>query len=422
MESPSPPEPDGSIYLDHAAATPLEARVAEAMREAAAAFANPSSPHAAGRAAKRILEDAREQILELVGARTSGSNRDRLVFTSGATEANRLGLLGLAAGRRAAGEAPGWVGCSARDHGSIRSAATELARDGWQVVELPLSASGQLDRRGSSIGCDAILPGGGQVSGRQAAGILTVTTVCGQTGIREDLAAVATVAGDRPGLSIHADATQAAAWDDLAFADSLATTLALAPHKFGGPRGIGGLVIRGRAKLAAVAPGPQELGLRGGTEAVALAVGFARALELATAERRERTSRVEGLRQRLEIGLLAAARKAGIEALVVGGTAPRAPHVTMIALASCDRQVVALAADLAGVCLATGTACASGSSEPPEVLHAMAIEPRLLAGGIRLSLGGTTTAHEIETAITRLGEVFWRLGPNGQPGGSMSTD
>ena len=108
-------------------------------------------------------------------------------------------------------------------------------------------------------------------------GLLTVTTVCGQTGIRDDLTAIARLAGRTPGLKIHADATQAAAWEPVAFAESPFSTLAFAPHKFGGPRGIGGLLIRSGVALQPLVPGPQELGLRGGTEAVALAVGFAQA-------------------------------------------------------------------------------------------------------------------------------------------------
>ncbi len=417
MESPSPPASAGPIYLDHAAATPLDADVAEAMREAAAAFANPSSPHAAGRAAKRTLETAREQILELVGARTGGPDRDRLVFTSGATEANRLGILGTAA----ADQSAGWIGVSARDHASIRSATVSLGSVGWHLVDTPLAPTGQLDLRPLSAALKPCSqPGVDRAASRLGPGILAVTSVCGQTGIREDLAAVARLAADVPGLSVHIDATQAAGWDELRFAASVATTLALAPHKFGGPRGIGGLVVRGTARLSAVVPGPQELGLRGGTEAVALAAGFARALERAMADRRNQASRLAALRQRLETGLLAAAHQAGIEAVVVGRDAPRAPHVSLVALAGCDRQVIAMAADLAGVCLATGTACASGSSEPPTVLLALGLEPRFRQGGIRLSLGRTTADEDIDIALGRLAAVFHRLGRRRPAAGELS--
>jgi cysteine desulfurase len=400
--------PDDAVYLDHAAATPLDPEVAAAMDEAAAiAYGNPSSPHAAGRAAKRILEDAREQLLQLIGGRVGGTARDRLVFTSGATEANRLGVVGLA-GSHAARQAAGTVAISARDHSSLGAAATELGGLGWQVCELPLVGAGTVDFASAPARAEA-----------PATRILTTTTVCGQTGIRDDLAWVARLATD--GWLVHADATQAAAWDEIAFAAGPWATLALAAHKFGGPRGIGGLVVRHGITLAPVAAGPQELGLRGGTEPVSLAVGFARALGLAAATRAAAAARISALRERLERGILAAAHAAGIEAIVVGAQAPRAPHVALIALAGLDRQAVAMAADLAGVCLATGTACASGSAEPPAILGSLRLPDRFQRGAIRLSLARTTTTTDIDRAVARLEAVFRRLGATPSPGSDRPT-
>ena len=396
---------DPPIYLDHAAATPLHPEVAAAMQEASeSGYANPSSPHAAGRQAKQLLEDAREEILELLGGRSSGPARERLIFTSGATEANRLGVLGTA------GDQPGWIGVSARDHASIRGAADQLARIGWQVAEVPLSAGGSLD--------PARLAEASAAAG-QLRRILTVTTTCGQTGIRDDLAAVDLVRADQAsregsgGLLLHADLTQQAGWEPIGFHNSAFTSAALAPCKFGGPRGIGAVVIRHGIRVVPLAPGPQELGLRGGTEAVSLAVGFARALRIAAAGREAARARLATLRQRLEAGLLAAAAAAGIEAIVVGRDSDRAAHVVMLALADTDRQAVAMAADLAGVCLATGTACASGSSEPPAVLAALGLPERFHRGGVRLSLAATTTADLVDEAIVRLGRVFSRLAHSG---------
>lgn len=399
---PPAPAPDDPVYLDHAAATPLDPDVAAAMADATArACGNPSSPHAAGRIAKRLLEDAREQLLAAVGGRTGGHARDRLVFTSGATEANRLGLLGLAGDTRDRRGA-GTVAISARDHSSVRSAAAALGVAGWQVVELPLTSTGVVD----VASADGLMP-------TAAPRILTTTTVCGQTGIRDDRSGVALLAD--AGWMIHADATQGASWDRLDFSTGPLATLALAPHKFGGPRGIGGLVVRAGVTLAAIMPGPQELGLRGGTEPVHLAVGFARALQLAAIRRVADSERVAALRDRLESGIVAAARQAGIEAHVVGAESARAPHVTLIALADLDRQSVAMAADLAGVCLGTGTACASGSTEPPAILIAIGLPDRFRLGAIRLSLARTTTVSDVERAVTRLTPVFARLG--GKPRG-----
>lgn len=399
---PDPRSPVAPVYLDHAAATPLEPEVAAAMADAAAAaFANPSSPHAAGRCAKRLLEDARDQILSALGGRIGGPARDRLVFTSGATEANRLGLLGLA-GRPRHPSATGLVAISARDHSSLRSAAAELGDQGWEVVELPLVGSGAVDSARLVEVTPAARPR-----------LLTVTPVCGQTGTRDPLPGGADLTG--VGWRIHADATQAGAWDEISFAASPWATLALAPHKFGGPRGIGGLVVRHGIDVSAQMPGPQELGLRGGTEAVVLAVGFARALELAAATRAAEQVRVATLRDKLERGLVAAASDAGIDALVVGADGARAPHVTLVALAGLDRQTVAMAADLAGVCLATGTACASGSAEPPPILTALGLADRFRDGAIRLSLARASTAADVDLALARLGEVFRRLGGTPRP-------
>lgn len=378
-----------SIYLDHAATTPLDPRVDEAMRRAATdAFANPSSPHAAGRRARGILEDAREFLVTLLGGRSSGGSRDRLIFTSGATEANRLGMLGTA------GPHPGTVGISPRDHGSVITAAEDLVARGWEVCHLPLAADG------SAAGAAATLAA--STPGRV---LLSTTLVCGQTGIRESLVTLAgTGVGER--LFVHADATQAAAWDAISFADLPLTTLALAPHKFGGPRGIGGLLVRGSLEVRPLTPGPQELGLRGGTEAVPLAVGFAVALQLAAAAREATRLRVADLRDRFEEQFVTAAGRHGLDALVVGHGAHRAPHIATIAVRGCDRQAFMMACDLAGIALATGTACASGSSDPSPAIVALDLPGWVPQSAIRASVGPSTTEADIAEAVQRLDGVF----------------
>jgi len=393
------PATGATVYLDHAAATPLRAEVAEVMAQAAAGFANPSSPHRAGRLARRILEDSRERILDLIGARATGRDGDRLAFTSGSTEANLLGILGRAAA------VPGVIAFSDRDHASVIGAASILQGRGWRTSRLPVGPSGRLS------------PGRWPDPTAEPAGrgcILSVTPVCGQTGIVEDMAEVTRWAVAHPAATVHADATQAVGHEPVSFRDWGVTTLAFAPHKFGGPRGIGAVVIRGGVPVDPLVPGSQEGGLRGGTEAVALAAGFARALELAVAERAAETVRLTGLRTLLEALLEESAAACGIDALVVGGSAARAAHIVAIALPGLDRQMLAMAADLAGVCMATGTACASGSSEPAPVLRAMGLPPDVIAGTVRLSLGRITTEQDVRTAAARLTEVF-----RGCHGGSL---
>ncbi len=386
----SPPERP-SIYLDHAAATPLGSEVAAVMRQAEGAFGNPSSPHAAGRRAKRALEEARERILGAVGARTTAASPDRLVFTSGATEANHLAVLGLAPA------AAGRIALSARDHASVAAAARRLGARGWHVEDLPLDAGGSIATGLTRFGDD--LRGGHPA-------IVCMTPVCGQTGIRDWPAAESV---RRRGMLLHVDATQTIGWEPLSFATCGADTLALAPHKFGGPRGIGGLVIRGGVSLEPQVPGPQELGLRGGTEAVTLAVGFATALELLVAERAGLVERVARLRDEFERLVLAAATRHGLTACVVGVATNRAPHVSTIAFAGLDRQAVAMAADLAGVCLATGTACASGSSDPAPAVAAMPLPSWVPHAAVRASFGRTTTADDIAQAAARLDDVLERF-------------
>ncbi|MFM7244333.1 MAG: cysteine desulfurase family protein [Planctomycetaceae bacterium] len=381
--------PGGPIYLDHAATTPLRTAVDEAMREAAAmAFANASSPHEFGRRARRTLEEARERILSALGARTSGLGRDRLVFTSGATESNRLALLGR-------GGPAGLVAWSPRDHASVAASATDLVRRGWQGVVLTL------DEKGSTAAATAALvttlpPLGPTV-------VRCLTTACGQTGT---LDLPDECIGTDARISLHVDHTQAVAWIDPPIRDLHAATLTLAPHKFGGPRGIGGLVIRGDVPLEPLHPGPQELGLRGGTEAVPLAVGFAVALESAVAERRAVIDRVAALRRRFEDGVAAAAAAGGRQVVIIAAAAPRAPHVSTIAVAGIDRQSLVMAADLAGVCLATGTACASGSSEPSAAIEALHLPAWVAPSAFRASIGITTSADEVDEAVRRLARVF----------------
>jgi cysteine desulfurase len=387
MRQPAP------IYLDHAAATPLAAEVEAAIATAQAlAFANPSSQHAAGRTARRLLEDARDRIMAAVGGRGTGSHRDRLVFTSGSSEANHLAIVGLTTGLGGSGT----LFSSCRDHASIVHAVRAAAHGGWRAETLPLDMAGRLDPRVLSARLAEV--------GRDGPAVVTLTTVCGQTGVIE------AVVGPPAGGStlLHVDATQSAGFLPVDFAASAAATLALAPHKFGGPRGIGALVVRGGVPLEPVLAGTQEHGLRGGTEAVPLAVGFARAMELAAADRESAAARVAALRDRFEERIMAVARQAGIAAVRIGAGGPRGPHIATIAFPGLDRQSLAMAADLAGVCLATGTACASGSSEPAPALVAMGLPPEVVRGAVRFSFGRSTTVEEIDLAVARLAPLMTR--------------
>lgn len=388
------------LYLDHAAATPLDPAVAEAITEAEAmAFANPSSQHALGRSARRVLEDARDTIMTLLGGRGTGADRDRLVFTSGASEANQLAIVGMTA----AAASPGELLFSRRDHPSIVNAAMAAGRRGWRLRELSLDA-----RDGTATAAVAAALAELHTHDHnqtQMPRIVSLTSVCGQTGSIDQMPAPG---GWPDGTNIHVDATQAAGLMRIVFRDLSAATLSLAPHKFGGPRGIGGLLVRSGVAIEPFQAGTQEHSLRGGTEAVSLAAGFARALELAVADRDQLAGHLTALRERLETRLTEAARQAGIEAVVIAASGRRSPHISTIAFPGLDRQSLAMAADLAGVCLATGTACASGSSEPAPAVVAMGLAPEVVRGAIRLSIGRMTSIAEIDLAIARLAPLLRR--------------
>lgn len=380
------------VYLDHAATTPPDPEVAEAVARAARdAYANPESPHAAGRRARHLLEDARERVLASLGGRVTGRSRDRLVFTSGATEANHLGLRGSVA----AAVGDGGILVTARDHSSLRRAARVIASPCRPLIEVPLSASG-LPRRGDPT-----------PHARLAA---TVTLVCGQTGSVERLDGL-----DLPGI-VHCDATQAAGLMDIRFADWPLTTLVAAPHKFGGPRGIGCLLSRHGLQLEPLLPGTQEHGLRGGTEPVALAVGFALALERVVIRRLEIVARLRSLRDRFERELAANCGVLGLSTMVVAQEAERAPHLSTIAFfrdgSPADRQAVVMAADLAGICCSTGAACESGASQPAAALLAMGLSPAAAAAAVRFSFSHRTTDADLDLCLQRLPGVVDRCLPS----------
>lgn len=372
-------------YLDHASATPLLPAVAEAMAAAARdGFANPSSPHAAGRAARHLLEESRERLLAALGCRTSGPHRDRFVFTSGASEANQMAVAGL---RAAAGALPSIL-CSPRDHPGTLAAARLLAGRGRLVGTLALTHGGQIaaDDLATAV---AAAP--------QA--VLSVTLACSQSGILENVAGLHAA---HPGLLIHADAVQAVGRIPLAPLPLGLSSMTVTSHKLGGPRGIGGLLVASGTLIDPLIAGTQELSLRGGTEPVALAVGFATAVEQALAGMADETRRLAALRDRFEEGLAAAAAAGGCELLVIGRDRPRCPQISVVALPGRDRQAVVMAADLAGLCIASGTACASGSSEPSPALAAMGLSRSVLESAIRISVGWPTSEGDIDQALETL--------------------
>jgi cysteine desulfurase len=390
------------IYLDHNATTPIFPEVMEVMRACwAEPFLNPASQHEFGRKARYVLEGARETIADFLGADT----RDGVLFTSGGTESNYIAIRSslqhamMLGGVR--GKKPHLV-ISAAEHPSIAELAKHLQLRGHEVEQLPLDKHGVIQANA--------LP---RLLRKDTA---LVAAILGQneTGVIQPVAELAAICASR-GIPLHTDATQVAGKLPIDFKALGAASMTIAAHKFHGPVGIGALIVRSDVQLhPQMFGGFQQNGLRPGTESVALAAGMARALQgqqeldheqksarvLAEFESRlrERAQRLQHLRDSFEQSIVTR----WPSAVVIGTEAQRLPHVSNIALVGLDRQMLFLALDQAGIACSTGSACASGSSEPSPVHLAMGLDPAVISSALRFSFGVNTTAEEVAESADRI--------------------
>jgi len=382
------------IYLDHNATTPMLPEVVQAVRTCwAEPYLNPASQHEFGRRARRRLEDARERIGELLGAKMSGRDADRVIFTSGGTEANNLAVRGLLPPTFGAGRGEGALSphliISALEHPSITVLADHLARSGYQVDRLGVTPGGVLRVED--------LPRWLRPETRLVCAMLAQN----ETGVLQPVAELAAICTAHH-VPLHTDAAQAAGKLALDFRGLGATTMSVAAHKFGGPLGIGAVVVRHGVELAPqLFGGFQQGGTRPGTESVALVVGLLRALELWQANRDAWLAHLAAMRNRFERTI----RDGWPAAVVLGAAAPRLPHVSHIAFVGLDRQALFLALDQAGVTCSTGSACASGSSEPSPAVVAMSLGEAVNSSALRFSFGVATRPEDAAAAARRILKV-----------------
>ncbi|QDT01633.1 cysteine desulfurase family protein [Adhaeretor mobilis] len=377
------------IYLDHAATTPMLPEVADAVREASLSYgANPASQHGPGREARRRLEEAREQIGELLGAKVGGMKADRVILTSGGTEANNLAILGLNSSKTSSLTATDSAGImiSPIEHPCIEGPAAWLEDRGVPVERLPVAASGVV--------------GLGRLENLSSSPPRLVSLMLGnnETGVLQPVQQAAELCNS-VGIVLHTDASQAVGKHRVDFTELGAGALTCTAHKLHGPLGIGALIVKHGAPLSPQLHGGfQQAGLRAGTESVALAVGMAAALQLAISDLESNRNHLELLRKRFENAILTECD--GTQA--IGAESPRLPHISNIAFVGCDRQALVMALDLAGVACSTGSACASGSSEPSPALLAMGLAEGVISGSVRFSFASTTTESEIDEATRRI--------------------
>lgn len=371
------------VYADHAAAAPLRPEARAAMLEALdAGLGNPSSAHDAGRRARARIEAAREEV-----AAALGTHPLAIVFTSGATEANNLAIQGIALARGAATR----IAVAATEHASVLAPARALGAAGHPIIELPVDRAGRVHAR--------------DVAGARP-DLLSVALVNAETGLVQDVAPLAAAARARGGL-VHVDGAQAPAFLPVAVDALDADLVTVSSAKLGGPAGAGALFVR---RETAIAPllrgGPQEQGVRAGTENAAAIVGFATALALAVAEREREVARLGALRDRLRAGVITAWPDVRC---TLPADAHEAPHVVNVVLPGVVGEDMVAALDLEGVAASTGSACAAGAAEPSHVLLAMGRTPTEARGSLRLSLGWSSTAADVDAIVAAVARVRARI-------------
>src|SRR5712672_1885375 len=362
------------IHLDWNATAPLRREAREALAAAWDLSGNPSSVHAEGRQARRLVEDARASIAGAIGALPRN-----VIFTSGGTEANSLALTpGL---RRAAGLPVQRLLVSAIEHASVLAGGRFPADT---IHSIGVTRSGVVD-----LGRLRALLAGGPLA------LVSVMLANNETGAIQPVAEAAEIVHAAGGL-LHVDAIQALGKIPFDLASTGADLLTLSAHKLGGPKGGGALVLA--EGLLGFEPllrgGGQEQGRRAGTENVADIVGFGAAVRAATAALERDSVRVQGLRDRLESGL-----RHTPEAIVFSDEVQRLPNTVLFTVPGLKAETAVIGFDLAGIGVSSGSACSSGRVQSSHVLQAMGFAPELAQGAVRLSLGWSTSETEIDSAV-----------------------
>lgn len=392
-------------YLDHAATAPVLPEVVDAVATVLRETGNASSQHTAGRAARRRVEESRERIAGALGAQPS-----EVVITSGGTESDNLAVTGFFRARQAADPRRRRILVPAIEHHAVLDTVEHLAtREGAEIGWLEVDDFGRVhaDTLAAAIAEDP-----------QTVAVVSVMWANNEVGtvnpVRE-LAAVAHAAG----IPLHTDAVQAVGQLPLDFAACGADALSLSAHKFGGPTGAGALLLR---RDAVVEPllfgGGQERGVRSGTLNVAGVVGLAVAAERAVGDLSERSTRLAALRDALIDGVRAQIPDAVLsgdpgQSLVDGGPS-RLPGNAHLRFPGCEGDSLLMLLDAQGIECSTGSACTAGVSRPSHVLIGMGVDEDEARGALRFSLGGSTTAADIDAVLAAIGPVVERARKAGQ--------
>jgi cysteine desulfurase len=351
---------------------------------------NPSGSHGAARATKSALEEAREQVAAVCGARPA-----EIVFTGGGSEGDNLAVKGAAWAARATDPARDGVVTTGIEHKAVLGAASRLEREGFRVTRVGAMASGVLDLAALDAALD------------ERTAVVSVMLVNNETGVVQPLADIGALVRERaPHAVLHTDAVQAPQWLDLRAAAAPADLVAISGHKFGGPKGVGALVVRDGAPLVPlIEGGGHERDLRAGTQNVAGIVAFATALRITDEQRSAEVARIKALRDRLEAGLRAAVPGFSVN----GDPALRVAGLLHAAIDGVEAETLLVALDQQGVYAASGSACSSGAIDPSHLLIAMGMERSRALSSVRLSLGYASTEADIDQALIVIPEAVEKL-------------
>ncbi|HSE71271.1 MAG TPA: cysteine desulfurase family protein [Nocardioidaceae bacterium] len=392
---PTPADAAATVYLDHAASTPMFAEAVAAMTQQLTRIGNPSSLHASGRAARRVVEESRETIARALNARPG-----EVVFTSGGTESDNLALKGLFWSRRSGDGRRTRILSTAVEHHAVLDPLHWLAQDeGADVELLPVDEDGRLDLTAFRAAVE-----------RDPASVALVSVMWAnnEVGTIQPVREVVEVAHAH-GIPVHTDAVQAVGQVPVDFAASGVDALTLTAHKVGGPYGVGALVVRRDLELTPLLHGGgQERDVRSGTIDTPAIAGFATAVELAVQRQAEHAARVSALRDDLVRRVREQVPDAALNGDPVSGPEHRLPGNAHLTFPGCEGDSLLMLLDARGIECSTGSACSAGVPQASHVLLAMGRDDEQARSSLRFSLGHTTTAADVEALVEAIAPVVER--------------
>ena len=382
----------GRIYLDHAATTPPDPRVIEAMMPMLTTFwGNPSSIYLEGQESHRALDSARKLCADLLGATTK-----EIIFTSGGTESDNSAIRGAAYAQRGRGRGDHII-TSAIEHHAVLHTVEQLEREGFQATYLPVDSEGLVDLNAleASVGSETT--------------VVSIMHANNEVGTIQPIAEISRIAkAKNPNVVFHTDAVQAAGSVDITPAELGVDMLSIAAHKLYGPKGVGLLYVKNRTPWQPMLlGGNQEKERRAGTENVAGVVGLATAMKLAWDESEARNAHSREMRDRLLFEL----PERIPDTVITGPTDPakRLPNNFSCCFRNVEGESVLLALDMADIAASSGSACTTGALEPSHVLTAMGIDSDLAHASLRLTVGAATTPADIDHVLATLPAIITRL-------------